>query len=313
MKTGVLFGLTFEQYQAIDAINVSGLKLIKQSPLHYWAKYLAPDRPPEKQSDAMYRGTAIHAALLEPARFASEYRVKPEPDDYPDHLNTMDDLKRELRTLGLPLGGAKADLTMRLREASTTFKYFEDVVRDHEKYKLLSKADMEACTNIASQIRKHPALSILFEEGQHEVTLVWVDEEMGCLCKARIDWLTRDGVIVDPKSTTDASLDEFIWSFERFGYWQQAAWYLDGVKATLGIDGTFIFAAFEVMFPFATAMYAPNVEAIGEGRAENRALLRKYAECKKSGYWPGYPDLIQPIYRPKRKTNSAATPAMETF
>jgi hypothetical protein len=63
VKRGVIKGMSFEAYQMIDAANFSGLTRFAQSPLHYWTEYLAPNREPRKETDAMYRGKAIHAAL----------------------------------------------------------------------------------------------------------------------------------------------------------------------------------------------------------------------------------------------------------
>ncbi len=307
MKTGVIYGLSFKEYCAIDAINCSGLKKIKQSPLHYWAEYLSPDKKEREETPAMYRGTAIHTAVLEPKRFAEEYRKEPKPEDYPAHLNTNDDIKAKLRAFSLPLGGNKAELVVRLKEFGQDFLFFEDVLKEHEKYKLLKNDDWEACQKISDGVRKKPALSVLFETGSPEVTLVWKDKETGMMCKARADWLTQDGMLVDIKSSTDASMQEFAWSFERYKYWQQAAWYLDGVRATMGVSGTFILAAFETAYPYATAVYMPDDQAIEDGRNENKFLLDRYIECLNSKSWPGYSDEIQtmrrPIYREKGKSN----------
>jgi len=298
LKTGVILGMSFEEYRAIDAINVSGLKRIKQSPLHYWADYLAPNRIEKEQTPSMYRGTAIHTAVLEPERFSKEYKLEPRPEDYPKHLHIVDDLKNELRKASLPLGGAKAELITRLRENNSELTFFEDIQKEHEKYKLLKRDDWEACQKITEGVRKNPALSVLFESGNAEVTLIWKDEYSGVMCKARADWLTKDGVIVDIKSAIDASIQEFSWAFERYGYWQQAAWYLDGVKATTGIEGTFLLVAFEPSFPFATAIYTPDEQSLIDGKNENRFMFNKYIECRKEKHWPGYSDEIQTIKRP---------------
>lgn len=307
MQTGIIYGLSFKEYCALDAINCSGLKKIKKSPLHYWAEYLSPNRVEKEPTPAMYRGTAIHTAVLEPKRFSEEYRKIPTIEDYPDHLNTVDQLKEQLKLFGLPVGGAKADLINRLREAGVSLSFFEDVIKEHEKYKLLKKDDWEACQKISQGVRTNPALSVLFEKGNAEVTLVWKDQITGMMCKARADWLTDDGIIVDIKSASDAGIQEFGWSFEKYGYWQQAAWYLDGVSETMGVKGTFIIAAFETDFPYATAVYMPDDQALEDGRNENKFLLNKYIECLKGQVWPGYSDEIQimrrPIYREKGKSN----------
>ena len=273
MKTGIKRNLTGDEYHAGPGISKSGLDLIAHSPLHYWAKYLDPKRQPQESTPALRLGTAIHTAVLEPDRFAIEYRVAPQVD-----RRTKD---------GKALW---EDFTARCAEDNAT---------------PISADDFEICRRIADQVRSHPTAQTLFQTGSAEQSAYWIDEETGVLCKCRPDWLSRQ-VIVDLKSTRDASPSGFQRSAYGFRYHVQAAWYLDGIAATTGKPrDAFIFAAFEKESPFACAFYYADQSMIEAGRAEYRRLLRTYAECMKSGRWPGYPMELQALTLPPWATPAA--------
>src|SRR5262245_30207526 len=58
------------EYDEIAALNISRLKEIKRSPLHYQHALSAP-----KESASLTTGNATHVAVLEPERFASDFTV----------------------------------------------------------------------------------------------------------------------------------------------------------------------------------------------------------------------------------------------
>jgi len=215
----------------------------------------------------MRLGKAIHVAILEPDKFPRLY-------------------------IGAPHG-----MDRRTKEGKAIFAELEATQKI-----ILTDDELQACIRIASNVRTNAAASILLEEGtgKSEQSLCWVDKEFGLQCKARLDWLSDDfGIVVDPKSTEDASSEEFRRSVVRYGYHRQAAWYLDAVEAVTGKrPGLFVFAVFEKTAPYACAFYQPDSEAITRGREENRHLLKIYNKCVTTGSWPGFSDEIQPIGLP---------------
>lgn len=72
MKPGI-YDISFEEYQAIDAINMSKLKDIKRSPAHFYAQHLSPLRVPFKDTNALRFGRMVHTYILEPHLFDDEY------------------------------------------------------------------------------------------------------------------------------------------------------------------------------------------------------------------------------------------------
>jgi exodeoxyribonuclease VIII len=106
-------------------------------------------------------------------------------------------------------------------------------------------------------------------------------------------------LIVDLKTTEDASPAGFRKSIGAFRYHVQASWYLDGVQAATGCrPDEFLFVCVDKKPPYAVAVYAaaPVIVTIG---AETAARdLDVLATCKQAGAWPGYSDQIEPISLP---------------
>lgn len=257
MKTGIYDGISNADYHGGAGISKSGLDVIARSPLHYWQQYLNPEREKREPTPAMVIGTAIHTAVLEPGEFGNRYHVAPVVD-----RRTKD-------------GKAEWQLALDKAEAAGA--------------DLISFDDAQTCMRIAEQVRSHPTAAKVFANGQAELSAYWTDAETGVLCKCRPDWLNLP-LVVDVKSTEDASRDAFMRSAWNYRYWVQAAWYVDGIEQATGQrPEAFIFAAFEKAAPYASAFYFADDAMIELGRAEYRKQLRIYADCLAADRWPGYP------------------------
>lgn len=303
MKTGVFSGISFEEYENIPAINKSGLDEFKKSPLHYWARYLDPAREPRPSTPALSLGKAIHHAILEPEIFESQYRLKPEPEDFPEYLASLDDYKKVCASLGIKVSGTKPELKARIQEVSelslsSAPRFFDDLFARYATYTLLTKKEMKTCQAIAARVRGSAACQELFDGGKAEQVLVWQDPATGVYCKARLDYLSNANYILDPKSTEDAGFNAFQRSIETYGYYRQAAWYLTGLLAITGKPGLFVFVAFEKTAPYAVGFYFAGSEMLRSGEEENRELLNRWAKCFAADKWPGYPEELVAINRP---------------
>ena len=78
----------------------------------------------------------------------------------------------------------------------------------------------------------------------------------GLQCKCRPDWISADGgILVDLKTTEDASPREFQRSIAKWRYHVQAGWYMAGIEAAYGTRPSgFIFIAVEKKPPFAVGV-----------------------------------------------------------
>lgn len=165
----------------------------------------------------------------------------------------------------------------------------------------LKQHEYDQVQAMADAIRLHPTASHLFEPGSGlaEQSLFWTDPPTGIARRARPDWMPHRGdgrlVVVDYKTCTAADPDALAKAVYDHGYHQQAAWYLDGVKA-LGLHGdqepAFIFVFQTKTAPYLVHLVELDFTALGLGAARNREALRIYAECTRTGHWPGFNDRI---------------------
>lgn len=155
-------------------------------------------------------------------------------------------------------------------------------------------------------VEQHPAASqLLNAPGRAETTIATKDFETGVPIKCRPDLLTDSGIIVDWKSTIDASPTGFAKSVANFGYHRQAAFYLDCCKYA-GVDvNRFLFVAVEKSAPYLVAVYELDEASIQLGRELNQRDLSQFAICQARNEWPGYSDNIEALHLPNWVFNQA--------
>jgi hypothetical protein len=166
---------------------------------------------------------------------------------------------------------------------------------------VISREDADLVMAMGRSVFGHPAAAMLLGlPGKAETTHMWTDAATGLQCKCRPDWLTDDGrLIVDLKTTENASPREFARSIAEWRYHVQAAWYLDGLEQATGTrPEQFIFICVEKKAPFACAVYAADAEMIAAGAQTAARDLEVLATCKAADAWPGYSDQIEPISLP---------------
>ena len=272
-------------YHAHPAVSKSHLDLIARSPLHYWARYLDPDRRPVEPTPAMRLGTALHTHVLELDRWDQEIAVAPACD-------------------------------RRTKAGKEAYAAFQDAAAGKT---VISADDAEQVQAMARAVFRHPGATMLLGlPGKAETTHMWTDATYGVECKCRPDWLTDDGsIVVDLKTTKDASPRGFRRSIGDFRYQVQAAWYLHGLEQATGRrPDQFVFICVEKEPPYACAVYAADAEMIERGHQQAMADLGELAACRAADRWPSYSDQIETIGLPGWMTgvgNSDQTTMIETF
>lgn len=276
-------------YHRHAGVSKSHLDQVARSPLHYWARYLDPNRVELEPTPAMLIGSALHTHVLELDKWDARYVTMPEGID------------------------------RRTKQGKAEWEAFS--VASSGRI-VLSKADAELVMKMGQAIYSHPAAAMLLQglPGKAETTWMWTDHATGLQCKCRPDWLTDDGsLIIDLKTTEDASPLGFRKSVANWRYHVQAAWYLDGLERANGTrPDQFIFVVVEKKPPHAVAVYAADAEMIAIGAETAARDLDVLATCKAAGAWPGYSDQIETIslpawMRPRPDGSMPTPPEIETY
>jgi|10_taG_2_1085330.scaffolds.fasta_scaffold00341_30 exodeoxyribonuclease VIII len=228
---------------------------------------------PTDQTPAMKLGTAAHAAILQPVEFVKRYA-------------TTGQCVAKTKSKGTR---CTYDGKQRIGGKWYCGRHAEDV--DGDDLIALDRDDFHKCLAMRDAVHSHPTASVLLQSGLSELSAVWRDPEFGVRCKARIDHLAPDGsILVDIKTTYDASPEFFTRRIFTSGYYLQAAHYLTAVNVHDIPADLYAIVAVENEPPHAVVVYQLDEEAIDAGRKELRPLLKRWAECEANGSWPSYPD-----------------------
>lgn len=170
----------------------------------------------------------------------------------------------------------------------------------------LLPSEHEHALAMVMTLHRHPVAGPLFAKGTGaaEQSLFWVDERTGVWCRGRLDWMKPAAtggrlIIADLKTTTAADDESLSKTIARFGYHQQAEWYLTGVR-TLGIhpDPAYVLVFVEKTSPHQVRVVQLDAYALQLAKWKNQRALDIYKACTDTGEWPGYPTDITTISLP---------------
>ena len=214
-----------------------------------------------KQTKAMADGTAVHAFFLERDKFNSDFVIKP------------------------------ADMRLNTKAG-------KEWAQEHQGKIII---DSELGNNLYEMEKSFidsPAKLIYDIIGQAELSYFW--DDLGLVKgKCRPDWISDDGnIVVDIKTTTDASPKGFQKSIANWGYHLQLGWYLRGLQK-LGLPAKeFIFIAIEKTPPFSVGVYRANKDMITYANDEINNLVYDIDESLKSDDFPDYTPEIMDLGLP---------------
>jgi hypothetical protein len=240
------------EYRSTRAVSCSTLKRFAEAP--------AKAHVARADTDAMRAGRLIHAAVLEAWSFDARYQ--------------------------------RTDLDRRGTKAWQE----EEAAAASEGRQLVKAAEWDQAAAIRDAVMAHPTARELLAPGlEPEASVFWRDEATGLLCRARADGLRRaDRVVVDVKTTLDASPDEFARGAGKWKHHWQEAFYRAGLASAPGgfVADRFVFIAVERDAPNLIGLYELSPSAVAQGEREVMAALREYAECERTGIWPGYAEQV---------------------
>lgn len=256
-----IFDISNDIYRSSKAINKSKLDHIESSPGVYQWSLNAPSDP--EKMKALDFGTAIHAKVLEPDLFYSQYISEPIVNK---RTNVgKDEIKKFYKK--------NPNATIITADDFTKLRYMYDSIYAHPT-----------------------ARNLLEKDGLYESSIFWTDEETGELCKVRPDKvLTNENIIVDLKKTD--YINNFSKSIEEFRYHVQDAMYSDGYYNHFGDYPTFALIA--VSSTISCGKYPVRVFILSDkNKEEGHRLYRKnmltYSQCKKTDEWNGFEIIDRP-------------------
>lgn len=169
--------------------------------------------------------------------------------------------------------------------------------------------DSETVKAMAEALKQHPIAMRLFANGHPEVSMFWHDLEPfsgeTVMLRGRLDWLPEPPesgrmIIPDYKTAVSAEGRAFGRSAASYGYHSQAAWYMDGVRALLGVDDpAFVFVVQEKEPPYLVNVIELDETALTIGRDRNRRAIATWIECTAKNEWPGYGTDVELVSLPR--------------
>lgn len=274
---GLFPGMSNADYQRGPGLSNSGLKALRKSPWHYHAlhRLVLPEWFSEEfdsdTSSTLFAGTLCHCATLEPLHFDERYVVGP------------------------------AGVNKNTKE----WKAFVAAAAPRQ---VITAKQYAIAHGQAASLRALPAVAEILDGGECEVSAYWIDKATGVLCRCRPDCMNRTFgtpespavMLLDVKTTADASSEAVRNTIARYGYHHQAEWYSRGIAQATGLPvAGFVFAFVEQAYPFACTVREIDPESYDVARRENRQALETFAYCERMQTWPSYPSDVEFVSLPR--------------
>lgn len=147
---------------------------------------------------------------------------------------------------------------------------------------VVSQQDVHRALLMEKSMLATDAASYIEAPGKAEHTIRWIAPD-GTACKSRLDKLNDDCVVVDLKTTCDASFDKFCNDIGSYKYHAQLAFYLDAAEYETGKKHRAVIIAIESAPPFSCGVYSLNDEQLDGGRVLYNEWLAAHHRVRESG------------------------------
>lgn len=288
--SGLYEGMSNEEYHAAPGLSNTGLTELARSPWHYYSRFLDPSRPERERKAGQFEGTIAHCAILEPDEFMRRYVVT--PSNAPRRPTA-----------------AQWNAKNPSPESVQAMAWWSNREAENEGREVVSHDDYSRVLRQAESVRRIREVRELFQHGKAELSAFATAD--GVLKKCRPDWTAYVGggdvILIDVKTVGDAKPDEMARHIGRKGYYRQAAHYWRTFEQASGLRVVaFKFLAVESEWPYAASLTQLDDVSLQVAMEEVRDLTALYAECLKSGRWPGY-DEAQVVSLPAYLFNEEQT------
>lgn len=265
-EPGIYPDVPEREYHSDPALSQSGAKLLLKSPaLYKWRR----DHPEHK--DVFDFGTAAHAKVL--------------------------GVGLDVAVIDTPSGEKRGKEWTEGKERA----------RADGKVPILRR-DMDVIDAMAAALGDHAgARAILRRDGTPEVSMWWTERSdiyyADVDARGRVDWTTTtasgDPILVDYKSTVDASPAGFRKSVANYGYDIQSAAYRAGWHQCTGDRPRFVLIAQEKEPPYLVGLYSLDWTFEARGERLWQDAIDIYATCSATDTWPGYAADITELTPPR--------------
>jgi len=240
-----------------DCIGSSGIKIFSDRSAAHFKEYADNPKP---ATPALTLGSAFHSLAL---GFPEEVAIIP------------------------------ADINRRTKVGKVEWEAFQ--AASVGKY-AVSQSDYNNMLNMVAALKNHRLAKNLMEFEDRELTGIWNDVDNKLWCKIRPDLISHSNrMIVDLKTTLDASQDKMNRDIFKYSYHVSAAWYKYGAKQITGHDYNFVIVAVEKEPPYGINCYRMAGMTITAGWRKISESLGDLADCFADDKWPNYkPMLLDP-------------------
>lgn len=262
-----LLDMDNDAYHSAPGYSSSQIKdVIDTSLLHWWHKYVNPEREPEDSAKHFDFGTATHTAILEP--------------------DLLDSTIIEMPPFNLRSSTARAERDKFLEENPGRIA--------------LLPTEIEAVKAIRDRVHSHPVARGLLADGKAEQSFFARDRETGEVIKCRPDWLMSSGfAMIDCKSTKNAAPEAFAKDAANMHYDISVPWYFDVLDTLYGeTPEHWVWLAYEKDPPYAIGIYFAQAHDIERARECARRHFLRLVNAKRTNYWPDYAEEVLPLEMP---------------
>lgn len=266
-----------EVYHNSSGVSRSGLWEFKRAPIHYWSKYLDPNREKKGATPAMKLGELTHAMILEPHEFNTRYVFPIELEEMPPAV-LLKDVGKEMFE---QVKAARKEVQDRNNEAKESFKAMSD------GREVITMDMYNQAKALADSVWRNDVAESLFKGVKVEQSIYFTHEATGLQVKVRPDaWI--GSVVTDLKTCVDASYRAFERAAYGSGYFLQAAMIHEALKS-LGIKmEKFVFFCVEKTGALATVYYPLDDDALDYGINQFNQLMEMFAWCLQKNQWDSY-------------------------
>jgi exodeoxyribonuclease VIII len=262
-------------YYKIKALSHSMLSCLAQNPMECKMRYVDdPPTLPKKDSAAFAMGHAVHCLALEPDEFGERFAVAPKID----------------------------------RRTTAGKVAWAEYLADCEGKTILDEQDYADAMACVQALNNHPEFAAIMAQPRR-VEVPFEFELFGHPFKAKPDAIIDSmRLILDIKTTDDASPHRWQWSAVDYGYHRQAFIYQGALRQDTGKGYRFVFAVVEKPkpstrgIPPTVALYELDDATIEMGCDDTHRLVRDYENRTANGWWQQYYSSgIVPLRLPKRR------------